>query len=369
MAGLLTPGFALSRCCAGVALVSLLACERPPVGGAPYVAEGSATVDLPSFLQDRPAIGGKWYDYSVDGHILQPKSELWIARLRDGEHCAFRIDSVYDDDTGNSGVFHFSVAHHRGGAWGDAVAVTAGGNVKDGDVCLALSDGATVPCDDDTWDLRLINQARLSVFAGFAVAEPAIVIHDAVVAARLDGASLSALPPPSTLAPLADDPDFATTDWRFEHLAPHLPAAGRVFGAADRLVGHTWWLASSSFHLGRLQFSVDGGALRVIAHTFAIDNSTQAVDADAVAAISDDSAVTVDVDLGALPVYIDLGGDGPVVVDAAVVGASLPGNTRRWDLAVVDDGGVPSVLLSPGAAALNGSALGKDPPFIAVDSP
>ncbi len=349
-------------------------CERPPVGGAPDVEEGSAVVDLPSFLQDRPAIGGKWYDYSVDGHVLQPKDQTWIARLRDGGHAAFRIDSIYDDNTGDSGVFHFSVAHHDGAAWGEAEAVTAGGNVKDGNVCVSLADGATVGCDGDGWDLRLVNQSRLSVFAGFAVAEPAVILHEDVVVARLDGASLSALPAPSTLQPLNDAPSFESTDWRFDHLAPHLPPAGRVFGDVARLEGHTWWLASSSFRLGRLSFSATSSSLAVSVKTASIDSSSQTVDADAFDADDGDSGGggRLGVELAELPAYLALSDEGVTVVGADVVGATLPGNTRRWDLAIVRDpanADAVHVLLSPGAAAINGSALGKDPPLTFPDSP
>jgi hypothetical protein len=348
-------------------LAIIMGCERPPVGGGnTAVADGRAQVDLPSFLQDRPAIGGKWYEYSVDGHVLVPKDETWIARLG-ADHVAFRITSIYDDDTGNSGQFHFSVARHDGDAWGEAIDVVAAGNVKDGNVCVALRSGDTVACDDGQWDLRLVNQSRLSVFAGFAVAEPAIVLHDDVRVARLDQVGLQALPSPSTLQLLNDAPDFATTEWRFAHLAPHLPAAGRVFGDVDRIEGHTWWVASSSFRLGKLAFAHNAETLQVSASTFAIDSADQSVDAAAV-----DSATlgdAVDVDLTALPVFLSLDDDGVFVVDADVVGPTLPGNTRRWDLAVVDDGGAASVLLSPGSAALNGSALGKDPPFLSSSDP
>ena len=102
------------------------ACERPPVSppGDDDPPTGESTVvDLSAFLQDRPAIGGKWYDYSVDGHVLEPKNEAWIARrIEDANEDAgasgfygFRIASVYDDDTAESGVFTLDVVHREDG--------------------------------------------------------------------------------------------------------------------------------------------------------------------------------------------------------------------------------------------------------------
>lgn len=348
-------------------------CERPPVGGDGDAdpIDGRAVVDLPRFLQDRPAIGGKWYAYNVDGHLLEPKAEAWVLRTVDGAFVAFRIVSIYDDNTGNSGVFHLDVAARDGDAWAPAVRFTAGQNVKDGATCVdVVAAAAGAPADrdcsvDEAWHLRLQQQQRLSVFAGFAIAEPAIFLHDGVRVARTDGeVALGDLPAPASLTELDDVPDFATTDWSFGELAADLPPAGQVLGAVDRVVDQTWWLWSSSFRLAR--FTVTSPAPTSLAFTVAVlpvDNADQSVSSDP--AVLRDTVIAVDVDPAALPVYLSITDDGLVAVDSAdaLGGLAHPGNTRRWDLAVVDDGGT-RVLLSPGAAALAGSALGLDPPFV-----
>jgi hypothetical protein len=347
------------------------ACERPPVGGpGPAPAEGRATVDLPRFLQDRPAIGGKWYEYSVDGHVLEPKSEAWILETSAGEHVAFRITSIYDDATGDSGVFHFDVAPRLGDAWGDTVVVVAGGNVKEGNTCLdlvaaAAGDTADRACDGpEAWHLRLVSQSRLSVFAGIAVAEPAIFLHDGVRVARFDGVALTNLPAPATIAVLDESPRFESTDWQFDRFATDLPEAGQALGALPRIVDNTWWAYTSAFRLARFTVSeTDANTWRFAVAVHAVETADQTVSADDVADVEGvGAAIDVDVDVSTLPVYLGFRDEGLVVVDGAEVGPVRPGNTRRWDLAIVGD--PLRVLVSPATAVINGTALDADPPFV-----
>jgi len=361
-------------------LAFMTACERPPVGApGPDDVEGRVVVDLPLFQQDRPAIGGKWYEYSVDGHVLEPKDEAWIVRVDDGAggtaHVAFRIASIYDDNTGESGVFHLDVAAHDGAVWGASARFVATTNVKTASSCVdlvAAAAGAAAEraCDDAApWHLRLVSQSRLSVFAGIAVAEPAIYLHGAARAARVDGVGLSALPAPSSLADLNDGPSALSTDWAFASFAPDLPEAGQAVGDIDRLVGQDLWLFSSGFRLAHVIAARDGASLTLSASVREVDTADQSVDA------ADPTAADLVVDLGALPVYLAVTDAGLATVDAAnhgVSGALRPGNSRRWDLAVVDDvAGVvgPRVILSPGAAALDILATGLTSPFVASESP
>jgi hypothetical protein len=349
------------------ALVAGVACERPPVGGGGEVdvGDGRAVVDLPSFLQDRPAIGGKWYTYNVDGHIMEPKDEAWVLRTEDGRAFAFRIVSVYDDASGDSGVFHLDVAAREGDGWREPARFVAAGNVKDGPGCvdvIAAAAGAPADrscADDEPWHLRLQQQQRLSVFAGFAVAEPAVFVHDTVRVARFDGVDLSDLPAPDTIAVLDDDARFDASDWSFSELAPDLPAAGQVLGVSTRVIGQTWWLWSSTLRLVRFTVTSGDEALTFTVDVRAIDNADQSV------AETPDAESDLSVPLTTLPVYLAVADVGFTIVDAATVLADAPhpGATRRWDLAVVDDGG-PRLLLSPAAAAIAGSAVGLDPPFL-----
>jgi hypothetical protein len=344
------------------------ACERPPVGdggsGDP-VAEGRAIVDLPRFLQDRPAIGGKWYTYNVDGHIMKPKDEAWVLRTAEGAAFAFRIESIYDDDTGSSGVFHLDVAARDGDGWAAPARFVAGRNVKDGPACVDVAAAAAgAPADRDcagaaAWHLRLQQQQRLSVFAGFAVSEPAIFLHDGVHVARFDGVALADLPDPDTITILDDDVRFDSSDWSFSEFAPDLPVAGQVLGAPARLVDQTWWLWSSSFRLARFTIAPTDGGLAFAIGVHPIDTADQSV------ATLPAAEAIVEVSLAALPVYLAIADAGLVVVEAGAVLADAPhpGATRRWDLAIVDDDG-PRLLLSPAAAAIAGSAVGLDPPFV-----
>jgi hypothetical protein len=348
-------------------LLAMGGCERPPVGGGGdvTVAAGRAVVDLPRFLQDRPAIGGKWYTYTVDGHLLAPKDEAWVLRTADGAAFALRIVSVYDDSTGNSGVFHLDIAARDGDRWADAVRFVAAGNVKDGPGCVdvvaaAAGEAADRDCAGAApWHLRLQQQQRLSVFAGFAVAEPAIFLHDGVRVARFDGVALADLPAPDSLVELDDEARYDSSDWTFSELAPDLPAAGQVFGVPGRLVDETWWLWSSSFRLARITVATSTAGLTFSVAVHPIDTADQSV---AVEAAAD---VDVEVSVATLPVYLAVSDAGLEVVDAGVVLADAPhpGATRRWDLAIVDDDG-PRLLLSPASAAIAGSAVGLDPPFL-----
>lgn len=348
-----------------VGVLAVSACERPPVGDGGDVEAGRAVVDLPRFLQDRPAIGGKWYTYNVDGHIMVPKGEAWVLRTDGGAAFAFRIASIYDDESGDSGVFHLDVAARDGEAWAAPARFVAGANVKDGPVCVdvaaaAAAEAADRDCDGAApWHLRLQQQQRLSVFAGFAVAEPAIFLHDTVRVARSDATALADLPSPADIAVLDDDASYESSDWSFGELAPDLPAAGQVFGDTARVVDQTWWLWSSSLRLARFTVAADDDVLTFSVTVHPVDSADLSV-AETSAAEAD-LAVT----LATLPVYLAVAETGLVVVDAATVLADAPhpGVTRRWDLAVVDDG-APRVLLSPAAAALAGSAVGFDPPFV-----
>ncbi len=340
-------------------------------GGDDDVEAGRAVVDLPRFLQDRPAIGGKWYTYNVDGHVMEPKDEAWVLRTDDGAAFAFRIASIYDDESGDSGVFHLDIAARDGGGWAAPARFVAGGNVKDGPVCVDVAAAAAgAAADRDCagaapWHLRLQQQQRLSVFAGFAVAEPAIFLHDTVRVARFDATAVAELPAPESLAALDDVARYDSSDWTFTELAPDLPAAGQVLGEPARVVGQTWWLWSSSLRLARFTVTAADDALTFAVAVHPIDSADQSV--------AETPAVEADliVPLATLPIYLAVAETGLVVVDAATVLADAPhpGATRRWDLAVADDdtidgGDGPRLLLSPAAAALAGSAVDLDPPFV-----
>jgi hypothetical protein len=329
-------------------------CSRPPVTLPPDGGEGEGertVIDLPGFLQDRPAIGGKWYDYSVDGHILEPKDEAWIVRDVDGAFHGFAIESVYDDDTGDSGVFTLDVVHRDGDGWGPASTYTSSANVKDGaPLCLRLATLVEQDCQGAGWDLRLVLQSRLSVFAGFAVAEPAVFLGD-VVAARVDGVALADLPDPAGIADLDDgDAGYDSTEWDYGAFAPDLPKSGRVLGALAHVAGQRWAVVDGG--RGLVEFSVvdDGdGAL-----TFHLRR--QPIDIDDFSAPADLGEFRdVVVDTSALPVFVSLREDDLLTPADKLATTSWPTQlpfARDYDVIVEDDStGAPSLWLSPAAAA------------------
>ncbi len=343
------------------------ACERPPVSppGDDDPPTGEATVvDLSSFLQDRPAIGGKWYDYSVDGHVLEPKAEAWIVQRAGGDFHGFRIASVYDDDTGESGTFTIDVVHRLDDrlAWGATTTVTLPADVHDGPLCFdiaAVNAADSVVGCDVAHDLRFVIQSRLSLAAGFAVAEPAVFVGDGARVARFDGVELQALPDPAGVAVLDDGPaDFDSTDWSFGALAPDLPESGRALGARSRLGDRRWSVVDGGF--GLVEFSVadvDGaGLLRFTFTRRAIDRESFAVANDA------GDPVVVDVDAsgplaGGAPVFLSFRAADLLTPTAALADTRWPTAlpfAKDYDVVIVDDdrgGGSLQFLLSPASAA------------------
>ncbi len=342
------------------------ACERPPVAGPPAVVDDDRVLlDLPSFLQDRPAIGGKWYDYSVDGHVLEPKSEAWI--LKDDVDTSgapapeaintfgFRIASVYDDDSGETGLFTLEVVRREGAVWTDSELFTAPANVKDGaPVCVDLGSKSGIDCDDDGWQLRFTLQSRLSVFAAFAVAEPAVFLADGVLVARVDGlSSLSELPDPATLQTLDDEPAFDSSDWDFSRYAADLPVPGRVLGSLARAEAVPWDFVSADFALVRWSVArVDDDTLRFSLQQQPIGREDLTIPKD----LGD--SVDVDVNVGALPVFVSFSAADLLTPAADLAGSSWPLQppfAKRYDLVIEDDAGTGELqlLLSPATAALH----------------
>ncbi|MDP2344258.1 MAG: hypothetical protein Q8O67_25085 [Deltaproteobacteria bacterium] len=336
--------------------LSLIACERPPVAPPPpVVEEGREQVNLEAFLQDRPAIGGKWYDYSVDGHVLEPKSEAWVLKTATTTF-GFRISSVYDDDTGETGLFTLETVKREGAAWSTSTVFTAPANVKDGPpVCVDLSTSSGVDCGAAGWHLRFTLQSRLSVSAGFAVAEPAVFLADDVVVARVDGlGSLGDLPDPASLQALDDAAVFDTTEWDFSRYAKDLPVPGRVIGSIGRASAGEWGFVDGRFALVRFSVgALDANTLRFAYQRQPIEREDFTVPTN----LGD--VVSVDVDVSTLPVFVSFASADLLTAAEDMVGVSWPLQppfAKRYDLVVVasdgDDDGL-QLLLSPAAAALH----------------
>lgn len=385
-----------------VPCLSLLGCPRPPVGPPandppPEGRVGPLALEL--FTQDRPAIGGKWYDYNPDGHTLDPKEQAWI--LRDPSldeaaprHVAFRIVSVYEPDRAESGLFTLGLAVHDGSSWGPESTWSAPRNIKDtGPLCVDLFDvvqtggtgpGADVDCASDGWQVRLALQSRLSPLAGIAVADPSVFVRSvaatdafgSITVARLDGVTtLDGLPDPTTLAVLDDAPaaSWDSTDWAFERLASDLPQAGmavgpRVTGEGFVATGDVYWLMTSRFDLVRFTVApiVEGDVEAGLRFTF---SAVEADREDWSVPKAMPAPTTVDVPMPARDGASWLTFTTPSLLPAAehLEGTGwpvAPPKTTRFDLElqriVVD--GVDSVrlLVSPAACVLNATQRGFD---------
>ncbi len=353
------------------------ACERPPVGGArneppPEGRIGPVAFEL--FVQDRPAIAGKWFDYDPSGHTLDPKAEAWILRDESGEnprHAAFRIESIYEADRAESGLFTLSVALHDGSSWGPATPWVAPRNIKDGPpLCVDVFSGGELDCGQPGWQLRLMQFHYFAPLSGIAVSESGVFLASVagtdafgeVTAARIDDVTdLSSLPDPQSLTVLSDAPSPAwdTTDWAFGSLAPDLPEPGMAIGS--RLTdGDVFWLMTSRFDLVRFSASSTADAIDFTFATTEVSREdwttpdTMPADATAHVAIppiGDVSWLTFDTpDLLVAAEHLE-----------GTAWPYAPPKTTRFDLAVEHtlDGRV-RILVSPAAALVNATELGLD---------
>jgi hypothetical protein len=341
-----------------VVLDVAVACERPPVSVDPPPPDPSDpdVVDLTTFVQDRPAIGGKWYDYSVDGHVLTPRPHAWLIRAADGDVAGFRIKSVYDDDTGESGRFTIERTARPGSAWTSPEPFVVEGNVKDGEpLCVDLLTPAQLDCQQTGWHLRFAQQSRLSTSAGFAVAEPAVFLADDVVAARVDLAAdddLSMLPEPGAVADLDEAPpvDADSTDWDFSRFARDLPADGRVLGALSLFDGQSFQIVTTAFELATVTLTRGDGDTATLAV------SRRPIDRDE-GKLGTAIESTTNVDLSPpLPVFLKLDAVDLYAPAEKLVGASWPTKppfAKHYDAVVAFDpvAGEPVLLLSPAVAA------------------
>jgi hypothetical protein len=352
------------------------ACERPPVTVDPPAPDPSNpdVVDVTTFVQDRPAIGGKWYEYAVDGHVLAPRPHAWLLRTADGRSAAFRIVTVYDADTGESGRFTLEHSARTGDRWTVPSRFVVDGNVKDGvPLCVDLlgvdrgdrptGGPAMRDCQQPGWQLRLVQQSRLSVGAGFAVAEPAVFVADGVVIARIDAAAsiaLDTLPDPTTIRDLDEAPprDPTTTDWDFSRFARDLPQDGRVLGALSLVDGQHFDVVTSSFLFATVAVTRDTGNTGNTGNTgdnLIIKVTRRPVDRET-GTLGAEATATVRLASSSLPQFVLLEASDlrtPADRLADTRWPTKPPFARDYDLVVVPDDrtGEPAILLSPAVAA------------------
>ena len=384
--------------CVAVAGVSA-ACVRPPVGPPPPPPPAQGRIGplaFETFVQDRPAIAGKWYDYNVDGHTLDPKPQAWVLSDHStgvARYAAFRIASIYEPDTGDSGLFTLEIARFdaASSAWSPLQTFTASRNVTKTETpaCVDLFGGASataavdVDCAGDAWQVRCETFQYFSPLAGITVADPGLFVRSvdgtdafgSVKIARVDDvtsldAVAAAVPDPAALPALDDAApaawDAASTEWDYAKLGADLPRAGMAIG--DRFGSDdVWFMMTTRYDVVRFSAQAANAG---IAFTW---TSLPVTFADGSLADAFPATATHEVPFPAIgaATYLTFKSADLAVAADDTAGATFPyarPKTTKWDLAIerVADGDV-RILVSPSAAVLNATELGLDETLPPVD--
>lgn len=368
------------------------ACPRPPVD--PTEGDGGAIegrvgpVDFMRFVQDRPAIGGDWYDYDeAGGHVLTPFPHAYVVREGEGQdarYAAFRVISYYDPDSADSGRFTVGYSMFSDGAWSAEGEWLTSKNVKDdGAVCLDLFTRTEPDCAGAGWQVLLRAYPFLAREGPIVVNRPGVFVRSvegipgagAVHVATLDGrTSLSGLPDPRGIADLddGDAPGWESASWDLSRFAPNLPRRGMALGA--RFVddgfterGDRYLLLNARRSLVRFEVQpvVDGDVEAGLAFTFtkaAVELRDNTVPEEVSAPVS----AVVEMPGPGERVLLTFESDTLVPPSSDLEGGApphIPPKESRWDLALERrSDGAPRLVLSPGSAVFNATALSPEPP-------
>jgi hypothetical protein len=360
---------------------ALAACPGPSGGGdAGPGGERSGSIDFMQFVQDRPAVGGDWYDYDEEGgHVLTPFPHAYLVREGSGgdaRYAALRIVTYYDPDTADSGRFTVSTTTWDG-SWGNESEWLTSKNIKEeGPLCLELFSSAENDCAGSDWQVQLRAYSFLAREGPIVVTRPGLFVRSAaglaaagdVAVATVDNTSnLSGLPAPATLADLVDGDaaNFASTEWSYGNYAVNLPRAGMAIGRRFVDAGfvgndHVWVLLNARRSVVRFVVEplADGDTEAGLRFTFTrapLDLLDNTIPLEA----SEPLSVNVDVPAAGEETLLwfeadDLAPD----PDAEATLPHLPPRESGWDLRLrrADDGEV-QLLVSPGAAVYNATAL------------
>jgi hypothetical protein len=364
------------------ALCALAACERPPIlptDKGPVDEGRYGPVDFPSFLQDRPAVGGDWYLYDEEaGHLLTPFEQAYVLREGTGpatRYAAVRIYTYYDPNTADSGTFTIGYATFDDtGGWSDESEWFTAHDIKrDGPICLDLFTESDVACTTSSWQAQFRIYPFMALEGPIVVARPGLFVRSAegqdrgdVHVATVFNPDLTALPDPRDIADFEDTvaPDWDFVSWDTGRFAVNLPQAGmalgsRAFGGGFTSTGDILFLATPRRQIVRMTLSptVDGE------RDSGFDVTFSAVDID----LSDNTipdafppAVTSHVSTLAGG-YLKFDSDEGVIErieTSDAVPPHLPELENRWDLElVITDAGNLRLLVSPGGAIYNATVI------------
>lgn len=364
------------------ALASLSACgpSGGPGGKTPTGDGILGPLALETFHQDRYAIGGKWFQYSPDGHVLTPYPDSYILRLGDEDpprYVGLRVISYYDSSTSDSGLFTLGFAYWDGSAWGPEIEWVSPRNVKStGPLCVDVLAREERDCAGDDWHLNLRTFSSLSTLSRIVVNNAGLFLRShpgtnegQVHVAKLAGKeTLSGLPNPSSIRDLEDVPrtSWQGSDWDFSRFAANVPEAGLLLGRRfvdEGFVGRddVYFLVNGRFTLARFQVKpkVDGDPSEGLVFTV----STTPIDRN-------DDSISTDVDVRTIEVaapavgevvYLSFDSEDLLANPARVGDARWPHAAPAnlfWDLALerLDDGALRFVI-SPASGVLNGTDL------------
>lgn len=356
-------------------------------GGGTGKEERIGPIDFMRFVQDQPAVGGDWYAYDEEGgHVLTPLAHAYVIREGSEEtarYAALRIVSYYDPDTAESGRFTVSTSTWAG-AWSDEEPWVTRKNVKtDGPVCLDLFARLERPCEGDAWQVMLRAYRFLAREGPIVVNQPGLFVRSAVglpeagdvkVATLTDRSTLSGLPNPTTLDEHRDAPptSWESIEWSRDAFASDLPLAGMALGERfvdEGFVGRDdrYLLLNAPRSLVRFEVrpKVDGDVESGLSFTFT-KVKLEIGDNTIPKAVPPAHEVSVAMPPLGQTTFLSFEEDALVLSGAALDGTALPHLVpveSRWDLALRRTfDGRALLLLSPGAALYNATALAPEPP-------
>jgi len=361
---------------AGLALV-LFACERPPV--TPPEQHVLASVNLEGFINDRYALGAKWYVY--DSHILTPKDEVYVVAFHDAvptRYYAFEITSFYDAVTAESAHFTIHYVSYEAGWSAPATLVLSHSAYVAPPMCVDLGAGAEVDCAGDAWQLVFTSVRYLAPISVHKLPNnPGVWIRSTsgqpdrggvrlavVAAAGLADVTVD----PSTLGELVEAPaDGVTTEYDHALYAPNLPENGMVLGrswydASGAATEHVIFVRTYDDKLVKLTLLTPAPAVPPASVTlrFQVADDEIVVEDGIPAHMVDFAGVPVREATLTLPAaygvsYVDFTAD-PVEVALAGDLVRSPPSSDTWDLAFETTAAGVAALVSPGSIAWDWTA-------------
>jgi hypothetical protein len=364
-----------------LSLLALVACAPArPDRDAGSVGDRRGPIDFLKFVQDRPAVGGDWYQYNEEaGHVLTPFEHVYVTRTAgcgDACYAALRVVTYYDSQTAESGRFTLRYRTWDG-AWSDESEWVSSKNIKsEGPVCFDFVATNEVDCALGGWQVQLRAYSFLAREGPIVVNRPGLFVHsfdgfpnagDVRVATLVDRSTLDALPDPTGIVELDDRPPstWTSTAWDLTAFAPNLPQAGMILG--DRAFGEGFVATGDALLLENAQRRLSRFVIAPVTEG-AVDDGVVVTHAGLDLDLADNTVarewpdaqdVTVDAPaLGEMTLLSFEEAELVVTPDAEATLPHVPPRESGWDLALVRvTADHLRVVLSPGSALYNATQI------------